>query len=236
MALVDLGGRQISYALKRSMRARTWRLQIGAGTGLQVILPQRFDAHRIPSILQTRRRWILRTLDWAATLPLPLAHDGHGEGQTVLYRGEPLALAVQVQSGRASSVAQSDHTLTVRARRQDGALIRRALRRWCKAQASTLIPPRVAELAAPLGLRFRSVAIADQRTRWGSCSRAGRLRFNWRLVLAPPAVLDYVIIHELMHLQQPNHSTTFWQLVASARPAYATHRAWLHQNSRTLYI
>ena len=218
------------------MRARTWRLQIGAGTGLQVVLPERFNARRIPPILQTRRRWILRTLDWAATLPLPLAHDGHGEGQTVLYRGEPLALTVRVQSDRASSVAQSDHTLTVRVCRQDGALIRRALRRWCKRQAATLIPPRVAELAAPLGLRFRSVAIADQRTQWGSCSRAGRLRFNWRLVLAPPAVLDYVIIHELSHLQVPNHSPRFWRFVETACPSYATHRAWLRQNSRTLNI
>ena len=236
MPSIAFDGRRVPYTLKRSMRARTWRLQIGAGTGLQVILPQRFDERRLPPILRARRRWILRTLDWAATLPLPLAHDGRGEGHTVLYRGEPLALAVQVQPDRVSSVAQLDHTLTVRVRRQDGALIRRAVRRWCKAQADALIPPRVAELAAPLGLRFRSVAIADQRTRWGSCSRTGRLRFNWRLVLAPPAVLDYVIIHELSHLQAPNHSAQFWRLVASACPSYAAHRAWLRQNSRKLYI
>ncbi len=236
MAIVELEGRRIPYALKRSARARTWRLQIGAGTGLQVIVPQRFDLQRIPPILQARHRWILKTLDWAATLPLPLAHDGLGRGETVAYRGNPLALAVQVQPDRASSVAQSDHTLTIRVRRQDGALIRRAVRRWCKAQADRLIPPRVAALAVPLELRYRSVAIADQRTRWGSCSRAGRLRFNWRLILAPPTILDYVIIHELSHLQVPNHSPRFWQRVATACPSYATHRVWLRQNSRQLYI
>lgn len=236
MDSVELDGRRIPYALQRSDRARTWRLQIGAGTGLQVILPRRFDARRIPPILQARRRWILKTLDWASTLPLPLAHDGRGEGQTLLYRGEPLALAVQIRPDRAPSVEQSDHTLTVSVRRSDGALIRRALRRWCKVQAAALIPPRVDELARSLGLRYRSVAIADQRSRWGSCSRAGRLRFNWRLVLATLEVLDYVIIHELMHLQAPDHSKRFWQLVAAACPAYATHRAWLRKNSQQLYI
>lgn len=236
MDSVELEGRRIPYALKRSTRARTWRLQIGAGTGLQVVVPHRFDARRIPPILQARRRWVLKTLDWAAALPLPLAHDGRGEGQTVLYRGEPLALAVRIQPGQAASVAPSDHTLAVSVRRPEGALIRRTLRRWGRQQAGALIPPRVAEMAQRLGVRYRSVAIGDQRSRWGSCSRTGRLRFNWRLVLAPPAVLDYVIIHELMHLRKPNHSPQFWRLVTSACPAYATHRAWLRQNSRPMSI
>ena len=236
MPVAALDGREIPYLLRRSQRARTWRLEVGPGTGLQVILPRRFDARRIPAILQTRHRWILKTLDWASTLPPPLAHDGVGRGQTVPYRGEALALVVDVRPERPAAVTTSDHTLTVSVRRPDGTLVRRAIRAWCHRQAQAVIPPRVAELAAPLGLRYRSVAIGNQRSRWGSCSPAGRLRLNWRLVLVPPPVLDYVILHELAHLKVLNHSPVFWRLVASVCPAYETHRLWLRRHGARLYF
>jgi predicted metal-dependent hydrolase len=83
------------------------------------------------------------------------------------------------------------------------------------------------EEAAALGVSFRRVEIRDQRTRWGSCSSLGTLSFNWRLVLAPFEVLDYVVVHELCHLRQPNHSPRFWELVASRRPEWRLQREWL---------
>ena len=236
MPVAALEGREVPYLLRRSQRARTWRLEVTPGTGLRVILPQRFDAQRIPAILQARRRWILKTLDWASTLPLPLAHDGMGRGQTVSYRGDALALVVNVRPDRPADVTTSDHTLTVSVRRRDGALVRRAIRAWCRRQAQAVIPPRVAALAASRDWRYRSVAIGNQRSRWGSCSRAGRLRFNWRLVLVPPTVLDYVIFHELAHLQVLNHSPAFWRFVASVCPAYEAHRLWLRRHGAQLYF
>lgn len=236
MPVVALDGREIPYLLRRSQRARTWRLEVGPGTGLRVIVPARFAARRIPTILQARRRWVLQTLDWAVRLPPPLAHDGLGRGQTVWYRGASLALAVTVQPGQPAAVTASDHTLSVSVRRRDGALVRRAVRAWCRRQAQVIVPPRVAALAAHHGWRYHSVAIGDQRSRWGSCSRAGRLRFNWRLVLVPPVVLDYVILHELAHVRALNHSPVFWRLVASVCPAYQTHRLWLRRHGAQLYF
>jgi predicted metal-dependent hydrolase len=86
----------------------------------------------------------------------------------------------------------------------------------------------LAEREAPgLGVSFERIAIRDQKTRWGSCSSRGTLSFNWRLVLAPPAVADYVVVHELCHLREPNHSRSFWRLVARARPGYPQQRRWL---------
>jgi len=81
--------------------------------------------------------------------------------------------------------------------------------------------------AGALGVSFQRMTIRDQRTRWGSCSSRGTLSFNWRLVLAPPEVLDYVAVHEVCHLRVPNHSGRFWRLVAERRPGYAEPRAWL---------
>jgi len=85
-----------------------------------------------------------------------------------------------------------------------------------------------------LGVRWSRIEIRDQRSRWGSCSTRGTLSFNWRLVLAPYEVLDYVVVHELCHLREPNHSRRFWRLVEARRPGWRTHRDWLHEHGPEL--
>jgi predicted metal-dependent hydrolase len=88
--------------------------------------------------------------------------------------------------------------------------------------------------AEPLGVRYGRIRIADQRTRWGSCSRTGTLSFSWRLVLAPPGVLEYVAVHELCHLLVPDHSRRFWELVEGVRPGYRDERRWLRAHGHEL--
>jgi hypothetical protein len=90
------------------------------------------------------------------------------------------------------------------------------------------------EESEALGVSFRSIRIGDQRTLWGSCSPRGTLSFNWRLVLAPSSVLDYVVVHELCHLRVPDHSTRFWALVQKRRPSWRTQRDWLHEHGPEL--
>jgi len=90
------------------------------------------------------------------------------------------------------------------------------------------------EEAPALGVTYRQVQIRGQRTRWGSCSSRGTLSFNWRLALAPLEVLDYVVVHELCHLREPNHSSRFWRLVASRRPGWRRQRDWLTFNGPEL--
>ncbi|HEX6701759.1 MAG TPA: SprT family zinc-dependent metalloprotease [Gaiellaceae bacterium] len=108
------------------------------------------------------------------------------------------------------------------------------LGRWYRRQARRRIGAVAAWEGGRLDLRPRSLAIRDQRTRWGSCSSRGALSFNWRLVLAPPAVLRYVVVHELCHLREPNHSPAFWRLVESALPRYEEGRAWLRRHGHEL--
>ena len=99
------------------------------------------------------------------------------------------------------------------------------------AEGRRLARKRIAEVAEreaqTLGVAYRRIAIRDQRTRWGSCSSSGTLSFNWRLVLAPAEVLEYVVVHELCHLREPNHSLRFWTLLESVRPAYRREKEWL---------
>jgi predicted metal-dependent hydrolase len=98
---------------------------------------------------------------------------------------------------------------------------------WYRRRAEALVPERLRLVNAGLGLRYGRVFIRDQRTRWGSCSAAGNLAFNWRLMMAPLAIVDSVVAHELTHLIDPSHAPSFWRRLAEIDPGYDTHRRWL---------
>jgi predicted metal-dependent hydrolase len=109
-----------------------------------------------------------------------------------------------------------------------------SLATWYREQARTEITRIAAHETERLGVSYTRLSIRDQQTRWGSCSRGGALSFNWRLVIAPPAVLAYVVVHELCHRVRHDHSPEFWVLVAEARPTYAEERAWLAEHGPEL--
>jgi predicted metal-dependent hydrolase len=111
-----------------------------------------------------------------------------------------------------------------------------ALERWYRRMAKIEIAPRADRAAAQLGRSYTTLSIRGQRTRWGSCSAAGALSFNWRLLLAPETVLDYVVWHEVCHLEVMNHSPHFWSLVAAHCPDYRADAAWLRRHGATLVL
>ncbi|HUK34918.1 MAG TPA: M48 family metallopeptidase [Vicinamibacterales bacterium] len=102
------------------------------------------------------------------------------------------------------------------------------------ARAKRELPARLLELAAHVGVSVAKVSVRNQRWRWGSCSPRGHICLNWRLVIMPDWVRDYVLIHELMHLRRLDHSRKFWKLVAEWCPDYQAARRWLHENGRSL--
>jgi predicted metal-dependent hydrolase len=101
---------------------------------------------------------------------------------------------------------------------------------FLKNTAKHYLIPRANRLAKEMGVGFNKITLRQQQTRWGSCSSKGNLSFNWRLVHFEPAIIDYVIIHELAHLKHPNHSADFWQLVKKHDPEYQLHRGWLKRH------
>ena len=113
---------------------------------------------------------------------------------------------------------------------------RTALENRYKEAARSYIPKRVAYYHEMTGGTYNRITIRDQKTRWGSCSSKGTLSFNWRLMLAPPAILDYVVVHELCHLTHMNHSPMFWQAVESVCPDYKTARKWLKEHGNELIL
>jgi hypothetical protein len=107
-------------------------------------------------------------------------------------------------------------------------------RRALRARAQAELPPRLLDLAHQHGLQVARISVRNQRTRWGSCGRDGHISLNWRLVLMPASVRDYVLIHELMHLRRLDHSPAYWRLVAGACPDYREARHWLRANGPAL--
>jgi predicted metal-dependent hydrolase len=153
----------------------------------------------------------------------------------VPFRGESLTLRVDIDPEAPYSVVrESDEGLLLIRSPKDPAKPRELLNAWYQEQAGKLFAERAAFWAERMQLKYRALRIKDQRTLWGSCSREGNINFNWRVVLAPPAVLDYLVIHELAHLREMNHSRRFWALVAAQCPDWKQHRAWLREHSRDL--
>ncbi len=113
---------------------------------------------------------------------------------------------------------------------------RSALEKRYREAAHSYFPERVKHYAAMLHVTYGKITIRDQKTRWGSCSSRGNLNFNWRLMLAPPRVLDYVVVHELCHRKHMDHSPAFWQKVAGILPDYKALRKWLKDNGNTLIL
>jgi predicted metal-dependent hydrolase len=112
--------------------------------------------------------------------------------------------------------------------------IAKALMKWYRGEAAATLRERVEHWSYILDVTSFRLTVRDQRTRWGSCSAKGALSFSWRLVLAPPEVLDYVALHEVAHLREHNHSKRFWAIVTQHCPEYRTHREWLRREGPAL--
>jgi hypothetical protein len=236
-----LGEELLKVRVRESEGARTTRIIVGPRRPLEVIVPHGVPDEEIDRLLERRRRWIAEKVAAAraiASRPAQLGLDGK-----LWLGGEPLDLNVIIMTA-------PEWTITTRARREGDQLIveqvaasdkaadqkvRAAVLRWYRREARRAIAPVVEREAARLGLEFSSVAIRDQRTRWGSCSPKRNLSFSWRLVLAPPGVLEYVVVHELLHLREPNHSKGFWRLLDAALPGWQEQARWLRDHGQELH-
>ncbi|GAC1450434.1 MAG: SprT family zinc-dependent metalloprotease [Ktedonobacterales bacterium] len=234
---VLLGGQRVPYLLKVSARARRVRLVVRPESGLEVVVPRGTLATTYEALLHDKARWVVTTLqrmarETAAAAPPPLV-----EGRRLPFAGRELTLALRTGASEGhyrATLAADTLTLTVPSARPE--IVRAALEAWYRRQSVAVFAERLALCNRPYGFHYGRVSIKSQKSRWGSCSKLGNLNFNWRLLLAPPEVLDYVVVHELCHLKELNHSPRFWKLVAVGCPEYALHRRWLRQHGRELAL
>jgi predicted metal-dependent hydrolase len=227
---------ELDYTVRRSDRARRARIQVTAA-GVEVVVPRRLSLDEVEPFVASKRSWIERTLlrmqTAEAERPRPLLEDG-GE---VPYLGVRLGLRVRVEPTRTRShVARRGDELVVAVAKPGRAAVEAALERWYRAQARVEVAARLDDAVARVGESYTGLQIRGQRTRWASCSSKGAMSFNWRLLLAPPEILDYVVEHEVAHLEIHDHSQRFWSLLASRRPGYRDEERWLRRNGATLRL
>lgn len=215
----------LAYSIRRSDRARRIGVRVDPRDGaIEVVLPRWARERDAAAAVVELRPWIDRRVAEAAAARARV----RARGSTVPYLGAALELVPEAGRTRVH-------------RRGDALLVpegdaRPVLERWYRRRARAELEPRVAQAAAALGREVRSLTVRDQRTRWGSCTAAGGLSFNWRLLLAPEEVLDYVVWHECCHLVVLDHSPRFWALVARHLPGYEAPRRWLRDHGATLVL
>jgi predicted metal-dependent hydrolase len=215
----------LDYTIRRSPRARRIRVKVDPYDGVEVVIPQRATTREAQAAVVELRPWIDRRLEDAHAARARVASPPG----TVPFLGADLRLR---PDPRRSKVVRRDTELWIPQKQPHA-----AVERWYRAQARREIAPRLERATQALGVARRTtLAIRNQRTRWGSCSSTGTMSFNWRLVLAPEPVLDYVVWHEACHLVVPNHSKRFWALVERHVPDYREPRRWLQRNGAALVL
>jgi predicted metal-dependent hydrolase len=218
-------------AIDRLVRTRRKTVAvIVEGDGrLTVRAPLRLPAAQIDAFVQSHADWIARTRAKLLAHPPPAPHR-YAEGETFPYLGRSYPL--RLVGPQRPSLTFDGHAF--RLSRSARGRAETAFVRWYKARALELLTRRVAALAARHGFHYERIRISSARTRWGSCSSRGTLSFTYRLVMAPPEVVDYVVVHELVHTRIRNHSKVFWRTVGEIMPGYQEHVRWLRKNGPSL--
>jgi predicted metal-dependent hydrolase len=212
------------YTLRRSPRARRVRVSVESDGAVHVTLPRRASAREADEAVRELARWIERRRRALARAAAEVARTPG----TVPYLGDELALLAQ--PGRSRVHRRGDTLLVPTAGRDE------ALERWYRRAAREEIGPRLDAAVARAGTAYAKLTIRGQRTRWASCSAGGAMSFNWRLLLAPEPVLDYVVEHEVCHLEVMDHSPRFWGLLESRVPDWRDHAGWLRRYGSTLVL
>ena len=216
---------EIAYRVRRAPRARRVRVRIDPHHGVEVVLPPRAPERDAANAVSELAPWIMRRLEELALARERVARDAGW----LPYLDERLRIVVELGRTR---VHRSGDTLLVPA----GSQAPVALERWYRRTAREELTRRLDLTTAAAGTRYTSLAIRNQRTRWASCASGGAMSFNWRLLLAPERVLDYVVWHEVCHLVVADHSKRFWSLLEHRCPGWREPADWLRKNGSALVL
>ncbi len=221
---LPVGNRHLPLRLVRHPRARRYLLRLLPDATIRLTVPRGGSIGEARRFAVSQTAWLEQQLEKLAHRPQ--RPSGWSVGTTVLYLGNLHPI-------------EADEPGTVRLNTQlikvgDATNLRPPIEKHLHQLAARELPPRVWELARQHGLTVQRVTVRNQKSRWGSCSRRGTISLNWRLIQTPELVRDYIILHELMHLRQMNHSDRFWQEVAAVCPNYQAAEQWLKEHARLL--
>jgi predicted metal-dependent hydrolase len=218
-----------TVSVKRSSR-RSISLNILPSGELEVRAPYLTPDFFINRFLSQHDDWITKRLGLVHHTNAPKKKRQYTEGEEFLYLGTPHILTFGPSK---EIIAKNGKILFPEVRKFR---VQKELETWYIHQAKTIITQRVALLSQEMGVTYQSLYFSDTKSKWGSCSHDNNLQFNWRLVMAPALVLNYVVVHELTHITHKNHSLTFWKAVEKYNPSYKQQRKWLKLNGNSLVL
>src|SRR6266576_2936186 len=227
--LLKIDGKSIEVILRTNPRARRFIVKVDPSTGeVSVISPSSRSFDRALDFARKEKDWIAGRL---ADVPQPVQLEF---GSVVMFKGIEHVIRSGDSKGAPVWIDREGARPAIRVGGRPEHASRRLLD-WLKREARKRIDERVATYATALAVRPKRITIRDTSSRWGSCSSARSLSFSWRLILAPPAVLDYVVAHEVAHLRELNHKPRFWRLVQTLVPEIEKSQAWLSTHGALLH-
>jgi hypothetical protein len=223
---IQLADKLVSYTLKRSSKRRSIGLQIN-DDGLTVSMPLRASEKWLHSVLQEKAAWVVDKLENWQSKKAPV--QKWEDGEPILFRGETFTLRVIPVLSKTSPLLTAHELIIHAVESGNQVAIKKAVLQWYKREALRVFEECVEYFAPLMGVALRELKISSARTQWGSCTALGVVRLNWQLVTMPLHLIDYVVVHELAHLQEMNHSPAFWRVVESVCPDYSRIRKELHK-------
>lgn len=230
---ISLEGRQVKYNLVQSNGAQKLRLRIGP-RGVDVLRPRNRSTRQVRDFLLANQKWIVSQLSRIENLKV-VRRPSRARLEEFIFRGLPTRVEV-VKSSRGGAnavVLDNDHVEILRGKTSQ-TQPSKSLEYWLRRQARKEITQELDLITRRLNVVVGKVFIMEQKTKWGNCSAKGNLSFNWRLILAPPFVLHYIVVHEATHLRVPDHSQRFWLTVQSLCPQAELAKQWLKSNIELL--
>jgi hypothetical protein len=223
---IQLADKLISYTLKRSLKRRTIGLQINE-QGLTVSMPLRASEKWLHSVLQEKAAWVVDKLENWQSKKAPV--QKWADGEAILFRGETFTLRVVPALFKTPPHLTPQELIIHVVDSGNQVAIEKAVLQWYKREAMRVFEECIEHFAPLMKHAPRELKLTSARTQWGSCTAQGVVRLNWQLVTMPLQLIDYVVVHELAHLQEMNHSPAFWEVVESVCPDYAKIRKELHK-------
>jgi predicted metal-dependent hydrolase len=223
-----LDGQPISYVLHRSHGRRRISLSIDE-RGLRIGAPLRASMREIETVLRDHAHWVVRKLtEWDKQRAPSRRWES---GETLMFLGRPLLLRVSAQPENGEPVAHHENTLRIAAPRAQPENIAALALTWLRRQALSDFAGRVERYRTAMAVAPADIRLSNARTRWGSCHASGRILLNWRLIQMPARLIDYVVVHELAHLREMNHSPRFWAVVGKEIPDYVARRREIRRDA-----
>lgn len=221
--------RQIYFGIEYRNR-KTMAIHISGPDKVLVLSPTGIPEDIIRERVKSKGRWILKKLSQLRDTSLENFRRDFKEGETFLFLGNNYNLEIVKNRRKIPKVFFREGKFYLETGIFDPVKMRKAMEKWYREKADRIINERVGLYIEKIGKRPQDVKVKEQKRRWGSCAAKSKLYFNWRIIMAPGGIIDYVVVHEMSHLVHANHSKKFWQKVESVLPDYKKRRKWLKDN------